>query len=204
MGDEVYILVDGEVDVLLVLFRERGQVDVYTRHIHTLVSAQHTVVLHLGHEHRPHLLHDEHIQQSVVEEDMGTLAHTLGEIGIRHVDDVVGGVHLGATEYLYHVTLLVSYGLLHIGGTHLGALGINEQSQVGRHFTRVADDGTYSVGRGVGGIHTHHVHTGKKQLAQEVYLTPAVTYRAYYFGLFHLYWFYRLVFICFPPTLSDD
>ena len=94
--------------------------------------------------------------------------------------------------------------MLHIGGTHLGALGINEQSQVGRHFTRVADDGTYSVGRGVGGIHTHHVHTGKKQLAQEVYLTPAVTYRAYYFGLFHLYWFYRLVFICFPPTLSDD
>ena len=88
----------------------------------------------------------------------------------------MGGVHLRATKYLDHIAPLVAYGSGHIGGANLGALGIYEQGQVGRHLARVAYYRTDAIGGGVGGIHTYYIHAGKEQLTQKVYVAPPVAY----------------------------
>ena len=185
VGDKVDIFLDGEENVLFVALRKGGQVDVPAGHVHTLVRTERTVVLYRDVQRLFVLCRDEHVDGTVVKKHMVAHFHIANEVGIRHVDDIVGGIGLRAATNANALTGLVVDGCAQSGGAHLGALGVDEQSQVRRDSAHVANDFLDAVGRSVCGVHTHHVHTGEKQLTQEIFVAAQVADRADDLGLFH-------------------
>ena len=185
MCDEVDILLYGKLNVRLVFRRERRQIDVLARHIHAFVGSEESVVLHLGHNHRALDVENPHVEGSVIKENVVPDLDILREIRIGNIHDVVGGVYLRAAENLHGVARLVGNGRHDTGRANLRPLGVNEQGDVRRYFTRVTDDVLNSFRSGMSGVHAHHIHPREEQLAQEINLTVAVADGAYNLGLFH-------------------
>ena len=174
VGNEVDVLLYGEQNVVVVFLRDGRQVDVLTRHVHALVGAEHAVVLHLGYDHRAVAACYLHVDLAVVEQDVVAHLHVLGKVGVRHVQNVVGRVDLGTAENAHGVAGLIFDGFFHACCTHLGTLGVDHEGEVWRHLTHVLYDVLYAVGCGVGCVHAHHVHSGKEQLADELFITFSI------------------------------
>ena len=170
VGNKVDVLVDGKQYVLTVLLCDGRQVDVSSWHVHTLARAKHALVLHLSDEHWSRILHHLHVECSVIEQDMVTHLHILGDIHVCQVYDVMTCLHLWSSEDLHHITnLIVDTRFLILihksGGSHLGSFRVNKDSDVWRYGTRIPDNLAQAISRGMRRIHTYHVHSRQKQLA---------------------------------------
>ena len=186
VGDEVDVFFDGQEDVGLVSLGECGQIDVFAGHVHALVRAEHAVILHRDVQGLV-FRRDKHVDGPVVEEHMVAHLHVAHEVGIRYIDDIVRGVAIRTTIDAHFFAGFVFEGGCQSGGAHFGTLRVDEQTEVGRNGTDVANDFLDAVGRGVGGVHAHHVHAGEKQLAEEIFVAAQIADRADDLGLFH-YW----------------
>ena len=180
------VFFDGQEDVGLVSLGECGQIDVFAGHVHALVRAEHAVILHRDVQGLV-FRRDQHVDGPVVEEHMVAHLHVAHEVGIRYIDDIVRGVAIRTTIDAHFFAGFVFDGSCQSGGAHFGTLRVDEQTEVGRNGTDVANDFLDAVGRGVGGVHAHHVHAGEKQLAEEIFVAAQIADRADDLGLFH-YW----------------
>ena len=185
MSYEINIFINGQQDVALILLGEGWQIDMFARHIDALMSAQHTVVLHGGINRGTHNIHDNHIEQAIIDEDMVTHLHVASEIFIIHIDDVVGGIHLRPTEDLHHITCFISDFLLDIGRSDLRALGVNENSNMRRNGTHIANDITNTILSSVSRVHPDYIHTSEEEFSQKIHITTAITDGTYNLSLFH-------------------
>ena len=111
---------------------------------------------------------------------------------------------LRTTKHLHHVAGFIADWGGNVGSAHLGALGINQNTYVWRHCTRVADYRLDAFGSGMGGVHAHHVHASQKQLAQKVLVAATVADAAYYLCLLHssLNYVGFILFLLLPAAIS--
>ena len=186
VSDEVDVELDGKFDVAAVLCRECRQVDVLTWHVHALVRTECTLVLHLSHEHRSLHLHDLHVELTVIKQDVIAHLYIGSNIRIAQVHDVVRRLHLWATEDFHHVTSMIQYRLLHVGGAHLWSLGINHDTDVWRYGSNVLYNVTDTFLCGMCGVHTNHVHASKKEFADEILIASTIADGSDNLCLFHI------------------
>lgn len=133
----------------------------------------------------PGVLDNLHVDGAVVDKYVVALFDILRYVGIADVDDVLRRIHLGASEDFHHVTGLVVYRLLHCRGAYLRALGVDKDTDVRRHGARVPYYSFDTFRSGVGGVHSHYVHSGKEQLAYKVGVTAHIADGTYYLRLLH-------------------
>ena len=144
MGDEVDVKLDGQENIPAVLLGERRKIDMLARNIDTLVSTQSSFVLHLSHQHGTGILDHLHIQLAIIEEQVVTNLHVIGNIGIAQIDNIMRSLHLRTAENLYHVTYIIMYRLLDSCSTNLRALGVYQYSDMGRYGSYIIDNGADS------------------------------------------------------------
>ena len=137
VGNELDVEVDGQHDVLAVFLCQRGQVDMHARHVDALARAQHAVVLHLCHNLGAVDANDQHVEGTVVKQNMATLVHIGSEVAIGDVDHVVGGLHLRPSEDFHHVASLILNRLGAGGGAHLRTLSVDEYADVVTHLAYI-------------------------------------------------------------------
>ena len=137
MGYKINVLIDSQQDIFSVFVRQRRQSNMYTRHIDTLMRTQHTIILHLGYNCWTIDTDDKHVKGTIIKQHMVTFVYVGCKIRIRKVDDIVGGIHFGASEYLNHITLLILNRLITARGSHLGSLGVNKDTNVAAYFAHV-------------------------------------------------------------------
>ena len=75
VGNEVNVFLYRQQDVAPVLLGQCRQLDMLSRHIHTLVRPQVALILYLRHQHRTGALNDFHVQRAVIEEDVVAHLH---------------------------------------------------------------------------------------------------------------------------------
>ena len=112
--------------------------------------------------------------------------HIAAEVFVRHIHDVVSGLHLRSSEDFHHIARLVADGFLHGGRANLRTFRVDEDSDVRRNSTHVFDDLRHSFLRSMGGVHSHHIHAFEEQLAQKLHIAAEVADGAYDFCLFHI------------------
>ena len=195
VSDEVDVFLNGEEDVVVVFRRDGRQSDVLARHVNALVRTKHTVVLHLSHKHRSVVLYNKHVEFAVVEEYMVANLNVLGEVDVRNVYDVVRRIHTRTTEYLNDIACLVLYRLGAASGSHLRTLCVDHKGKVGRNRSYILYNITYPVRRRMRCIHSHDVHSGKEQFAEELNITTAIANRSNNLCLFHRMYIY-MFFVC--------
>ena len=144
MGDEVDVKLDGQENIPAVLLGKRRKIDVLARNIDTLVSTQSSFVLHLSHQHGTGILDHLHIQLAIVEEQVVAYLHVIGNIGIAEIDNIMRRLHLWTTENLHHITYIIMYRLLDSCGTNLRALGVYQNTDMGRYSSYIIDNGADS------------------------------------------------------------
>ena len=174
MSDEIYVFIDGEMNIALIFLGQCRQVDMLSWHIDALVGAKHTVVLNLHINGRPVDARYLHANGTIVEKNNIADLHILGEIGIRDIDDVVSSVHLGTAEDLHGLACLIFDRLLDISSADFGAFGINKDTDMRRNGTRVLDNTTDSIRCSVCRVHPDNVHPGIKKATNEVDITTAI------------------------------
>ena len=158
----------------------------YARHIHTLMSPQHTIVLHLSDDGRPIDSHHLHVEGTIIEEHMTALTHIRSEVRVREVDHVMGGIHLRSSEDLYHITFPELYRFGTTRRTHLWTLRVDQDADMTTHRTYIFDDLFDTLLIGMGRIHPDHIHTRLEKTADEAGVTTTVTDAGHNFSLLHL------------------
>ena len=185
VSNEINVLLNREKNVLVVALRERREVDVFTRHIHTLVRTEDAIVFHF-HTHGfslngCHL----HRDSTIIKEQ--TVAHfqILSDVGIRETNFIVCGVYTRTTIHRCHLACLVSNGGFSTRGTHFRTFGINQNTYMWWYGTYVADDFLDTFGIGVCSVHTHYIHPCKEEFTEEFFIATQVTDGANDFSFFH-------------------
>ena len=140
MGYEVNVFLNGKEDVALVLLGERGQVDVYARHVDRLVGTQFAVVHHYYSKLAAAVLYNLHTQLAVIEQYLVAYLHVVAYIGIRQAYHVVGGVLRRTAHYCNLLASLVVYRCRRARGAYLRSLCVNQDGKMSGDLTGVPDN----------------------------------------------------------------
>ena len=159
VGNEVDILLNGQHDVLTVLAGQCGQVDMSTRHIHTLMRPQHTIVGDLSNNGRTVDANHHHIQGAIVEEHMVALLYIGCKVLVRQIYDVMGRVNLRAPKQLHHIARLILDMPFTTRRTNLRTLGVDEDTDMATHLAHVPYYILYPFLRSMGSVHSYDIYT---------------------------------------------
>src|SRR5574344_202674 len=129
------------------------------RHVDTLVRTQFTVVLHFHDQTVTFFSDNLHIQFAVIEEYIVTYIDILRNIRIRQIYLIVRGILVRISIYSYLLTDSVLYRFIVTRRTHFRSFLINKDTDMARYSACITDDGTYTVGRSMCGIHSYHIHS---------------------------------------------
>ena len=185
MSDKVNIKFYSKQYVVIVTFCYCGKIYVFSRHVHTLVRTEHSVILHLSHKHRSSVFNDLHVDFTVVKQDVVTDFYISCEILITYIYNVVRGVHSRTSENLHDITGFIMYRILYVCSTDFRSFCIYHQSYMRRYGTHIPHYFSYSVRCGMSRIHSYNIHAGKKQFTYKILRATPVTDRGDDFCLFH-------------------
>ena len=177
--DEVDVVVlEAVQDVVAVLLGQRGQVDADAGDVDTLAAAELTVVLAGSEELVAFLLLYVEGKGTVVDEDTCADGDILNEVHVVDIDRLVVGLSLGVRhedDLIPSLELALDLGIpFEDGRTYLGALGVEQDCDVGRYSARVVDDARDAFEIHVCRVHTHNIDTSLYEGTDELYVTTQV------------------------------
>ena len=184
MGYEVDAVVDGKAQIGAVFLGERREVDAHPRHVHALARTQCTVIFNGADEFVFLFAVNDETQFAIVDEHMSAHLEVLHEVHVVHRDTFGRGELLRITHDAHGLSLLELDGCFAGRGTHFGAFGVDEDTDVGADGAHVFNDTTHTFGGLVGGVETHHVHTGIIEFLEQFDVATHIRNGGDNFGLF--------------------
>ena len=106
-------------------------------HVHTLVSTQHTVVLHLCNDSRTIDADDQHVQGAIIKQHMVALMNVGGKVLVGEIHNVVGRVDVGTSKQLDDIARLVGYGLGTPRRSDLRTFGVYQYADMATYLAHV-------------------------------------------------------------------
>ena len=190
-GDEVEVVVHGELQILPVLVGEGGQQNVHIRYVNGLVAGQGAAVFHLTVDLVALYLLDPQLDEAVVHQDAAAGPHLLVEVGIgdTHPAAVAGHVIGGQDKSL---ALLQSHGAVGKGlYTDFGALGVQNGGHGGAqgvpHLLEHIQPGQLLGVAAMGEVEAGSVHAGPDQPFNGLRMIHRRPQGADDFGLSHVH-----------------
>src|SRR5574344_47986 len=135
MSNEIDIFFDSQHDVMTVFVGQCRQVDMTSRYIDTLVATQLSIILYLCNNSRSVDIQYQHIECTIIEENVVAHLHIVGKINIREIDDIMLCIHFRTTEDLHHIARFIINRLVTTGSAYLRTFSINEQANMVAHST---------------------------------------------------------------------
>ena len=105
MSYEINVLFYGIKDIVTVFFCQGRQIDADTRNIYTLAASQSGIVTYFTEQGLIILVDNNHIQLTVIHQDMGTDRQIMNEVGITHCNTIMSGSLL---RFTYNLGLITS------------------------------------------------------------------------------------------------
>ena len=186
VSDEINIQLDSKFNIPAVFLCQCRQVDMLSRHIHALVSPEHSLVLNLGNQHRTLAVYNLHIEFTIIEEQIITYLNIGCDVRIAHIHNIMRRLHFRTSKDFHYITNIVVDRFLHTCSSHLRTFSINHNTNMWRHGSYILYDGAYTLFCGMSSIHTNNVHTGEKQFSDKILITFTITDGSDNLCLFHI------------------
>ena len=184
MGYEVNAVVDGKAQIGAVFLGERREIDAHSRHVHALARTQCTVIFNGADEFVFLFSVNDETQFAIVDEHMSAHLEVFHEVHVVHRDTFGRGELLRITHDAHGLSLLELDGCFAGRGAHFGTFGVDEDTDVGADGAHVFNDTTHTFGGLVGGVETHHVHTGIIEFLEQFDVATHIRNGGDNFGLF--------------------
>ena len=189
-GDEVEVVLSGELQVLLVLLSEGGQQDVDIGDVDGLIVGQGAAVLHDADDLLALDLLDQQVDQAVVHQDMIAGGHLVVQVGIGNGNPLSSALALSGGEGEDVVLLQLDAAVLEGLDADLGALGIQDSShgdtQLVPDALELGQLSQVALVGAVGEVEAGGVHAGKDQLTDHFLAVHGGTQSADNFCLSHI------------------